>query len=279
MDHQTTRALLEEAAVEPDGLERLMAGDTASAQAVAGHLAGCPGCTDELIRLQRTSSVIRSVVRAMPPPELRERTLATVAAIGVPRRDGAGVPLPHATATNDTVAAVDTKAARVDRRLIAGWVATIAAAVILSVGSTVLIVENRVSDRLAAQSASLAALGDATIAALSIASQPDATLVTLSGTSDPQPGGRVSFSPSTTQLVLVAKGLAAPAPGKEYRAWVEIDGKRQRVGRLTFDDGVAYWSGAAPAVAGLQGPARFGISLVDAAAAGGTPPAVMLGEH
>ena len=89
----------------------------------------------------------------------------------------------------------------------------------------------------------------------------------------------MSFSPSTTQLVLVAKGLAAPAPGQEYRAWVEIDGKRQRVGRLTFDDGVAYWSGAAPAVAGLHGSARFGISLVDAAAAGGTPPAVMLGEH
>src|SRR3954467_12545209 len=104
MDHESTREILEVAALEPDGLDRLMAGDTASAQAVAGHLAGCPECTDELMRLQRTSSVIRSVVRAMPPPELRERTLATVAAIGVPRRDGAGAPLPHATATSDTAA-------------------------------------------------------------------------------------------------------------------------------------------------------------------------------
>ena len=180
--------------------------------------------------------------------------------------------------TNDAAAASDNKTTRLDRRLIAGWVATIAAAVILSVVSTVLIVESRESDRLAAQSTSLAALGDATIAALSIAAQPDATLVTLSGTNDPQRDGRLSFSPSTTQLVLVAKGLAQPSPGQEYRAWVEIGGQRQRVGRLTFDDGVAYWSGAAPAVAGLQGSARFGVSLVDAAATGGTPPAVMLGE-
>ena len=72
---------------------------------------------------------------------------------------GRARPLPHSTATNDTAAASDTKATRLDCRLIAGWVATIAAAVILSVGSTVLIVENRVSDRLAAQSASLASPG------------------------------------------------------------------------------------------------------------------------
>src|SRR4051812_24290739 len=91
MDHESTREMLEVAALEPDGLDRLMAGDTATAQAVAGHLAGCPSCTDELVRLQRVSSVIRSVVREMPSPELRERTLATVAAIGVPRGDAAFV--------------------------------------------------------------------------------------------------------------------------------------------------------------------------------------------
>src|SRR6187431_2212606 len=94
MDHEPTREILEVAALEPDGLDRLMAGDTATAQAVAGHLAGCPSCTDELVRLQRVSSVIRSVVREMPPPELRERTLATVAAIGVPRGEAALVSRP-----------------------------------------------------------------------------------------------------------------------------------------------------------------------------------------
>ena len=48
MDHDAVREQMELAAVEPDGLERLMAGDTPTAQAVAGHLAGCPACTEEL---------------------------------------------------------------------------------------------------------------------------------------------------------------------------------------------------------------------------------------
>jgi len=46
MDHDAVREQMELAAVEPDGLERLMAGDTPTAQAVAGHLAGCPACPD-----------------------------------------------------------------------------------------------------------------------------------------------------------------------------------------------------------------------------------------
>ena len=43
MDHDATREQLELAAVEPGGLERLMAGDTVAAQAVAAHVAGLPG--------------------------------------------------------------------------------------------------------------------------------------------------------------------------------------------------------------------------------------------
>src|SRR4029079_16616142 len=92
MDHESTREQLEVAALEPDGLDRLMAGDTATAQAVAGHLAGCPACSDELVRLQRASSVIRGVVREMPPPELRDRILASVRAIGTPRGEAMQVP-------------------------------------------------------------------------------------------------------------------------------------------------------------------------------------------
>ena len=48
MDHSEVRELLQDAAVEPGGLERLMAGDTPTAAVVAGHLAGCPDCADEL---------------------------------------------------------------------------------------------------------------------------------------------------------------------------------------------------------------------------------------
>ena len=49
MEHAEALERIEIAAAEPEGLDRLMAGDTADAAAVAGHLAGCPSCTAELV--------------------------------------------------------------------------------------------------------------------------------------------------------------------------------------------------------------------------------------
>ena len=88
MDHDAVREHLELAAAEPGGLERLMAGDTAVAQAVAAHLAGCPACTDELARLDRAATLVRGAVRATAPADLRERTLAAIRTAGVPRGPG-----------------------------------------------------------------------------------------------------------------------------------------------------------------------------------------------
>ena len=62
MDHDEVLELLQDAAIEPGGLERLMAGDTPTAGAVAGHLAGCSSCTAELERLRRSVGLIRPAV-------------------------------------------------------------------------------------------------------------------------------------------------------------------------------------------------------------------------
>ena len=85
MDHDAVKEALELAAVEPGGLERLMAGDTPEAQAVAGHIAGCEACA-------RRARARRSRERGGPridgrgaAPDLKERTLAYVLARGVPR--------------------------------------------------------------------------------------------------------------------------------------------------------------------------------------------------
>ena len=85
MDHDQTLEALELAAVEPGGLDRLMAGDTPQAAAIAGHLAGCEPCTDELGRLHRAVPLLRDVVRTTAPADLRERTLAFVRDRGVSR--------------------------------------------------------------------------------------------------------------------------------------------------------------------------------------------------
>jgi hypothetical protein len=272
MDHDAVREQLELAATEPGGLERLMAGDTALAQAVAGHLAGCPSCTDELARLERASTLIRGVVRATAPADLRERTLAAIRSAGVPRAPAvAAVAGSVAVAGNAPAAGVPTDApARQPRsagawtgRFALGWVAATAAAVVLSVVATSLIVGSRVDERLATQAETVEALQEVAIATLQVTGEPDARRVALAGTTAGLEGDLV-FSPGTSELVVVATGLTPPPAGQEYRCWVEQAGQRERVGKMFFSDDLAYWVGPAPAVDGLVSGATFGVSLVNA---------------
>ena len=260
MDHDETREQLDLAALEPGGIERLMAGDTPMAQAVAAHLVGCPACSDELLRLERASHVIRSAVRELAPADLRERTIAAVRAQGVPRgrsaAAAASVPAAAAMAAAPLVPAAP-------RRRVLGWVAAIAAAVVLSVVATSLIVGSRIDEGLAAQAKSIAALQQVTLATLHISAEPDAEHVQLAGPTNPGLAGSLVFSSSTTQLSVVATGLTPPPAGFEYRCWVEVNGSRERVGKMFFSGGLAYWVGPAPAISGIGGGARFGVSLVE----------------
>jgi hypothetical protein len=277
MDHDATRERLESAALEPGGLERLMAGDTASAQAVAAHLAGCPSCADEAARLQRAATLIRKTVREMPSPELRERTLAAIRVEGVVR------PLPIAAAVATVAAPVAVAPARspVRRRPVAplfGWAASVAAAVVLSVLATWLLIGARVDGQLANQAESISALEEVTSATLTVTSQPDARHVALAGVANASIDGNLAFSPSTAQLVVVATGLTPPPAGLEYRCWVEVGGTRQRVGKMFFGQDLAYWVGPAPAVSGLSSGATFGVSLVGSAGAALDTDPVLLGK-
>ena len=237
MDHDTTLEQLELAALEPDGLERLMAGDTASAQAVAAHLAGCPSCTAELVRLERAAPIIRDSVRELMPADLRERTLAAVRAEGRPRGAsltpalagaGAGTSGAAAPVIADPEAAAYTAptpmratTGSTTRRQVLGWIGAIAAAVVLSVVTTSIIVGSRVDDQLASQAETISALEEVTTQTLAVTSEPDAQHVALAGTTDPALAGSLAFSPTTAELVVVADGLTEPAAGHEYRCWVE----------------------------------------------------------
>jgi len=286
MDHEGTREQLELAAIEPGGLERLMAGDTATAQAVAAHLAGCDSCSDELVRLGRASALIREGVRELPPPDLKARTLAAIRAEGVRRPLMAGAAVAHAAMTAPVAApafARETPAptpairepvavpaaavaarSRPSRGQVIGWFGAIAAAVVLSVVATTLLIGSRVDQQLAVQGATVAALEKLTTAALDVSGEPDAQHVALAGVTDPKLDGSLVFSPATTELVVVSYGLTNPPAGQEYRCWVEVNGQRQRVGKMFFSNDLAYWAGDVPAVSGLSGAATFGVSLVDA---------------
>ena len=126
MDHEDVLEQLELAAVEPGGLDRLMAGDTAMAAAVVGHLAGCDGCAEEFRRLTRAEPLLRDLVRTTPPEDLRERTLAFVRDHGRPRGSTEPTPMPLAAAV-----AAEPRRSRLERVL--PWVATAAAVLALTV--------------------------------------------------------------------------------------------------------------------------------------------------
>ncbi len=276
MDHETVLEALEIAAAEPGGLDRLMAGDTPTAMAVAGHLAGCAECTLELERWRRVQADVAQVVGDTPAPELRDRTLAYIRQYGVPRGpEAVPVPAAAAAAASLPVAAspqvdatlpppTDLAAARDRRRSVLVWVGAVAAAVVLSVVATTFLVGSRVDDRLAAQDQAIEDLAAVTTATLHVTAEPDVERVALAGTSGTPTTGTLIYSPSTTELVVVATGLTQPPAGQEYHCWVLVDGQRQNIGKMFFGGGLAYWVGPSPAVADLPDDGTFGVSLVDA---------------
>jgi hypothetical protein len=263
MDHHEVRDLLADAAVEPDGLERLMAGDTPTAALVAGHLAGCPDCADELERLRRSIGIIRPTVRAVPPPELRERTLAYVRAVGRPRGASASATAPSvvsAAATEPRPIALDSGSRRIARLpLLAG----LAAALVLAMGGTALVVNGTRDAVVRTQAAEIEALGEVAVWTLRVDAQPDVRRVPLASPSGAATNGTLVFSPSSAELVVIADQLTPAPAGKEYRCWVETGGRRAPIGKMFFGGQIAYWVGDAPKIAGIGTDARFGVSLVD----------------
>lgn len=274
MDHHDVRDMLEDAALEPDGLERLMAGDTPTAALVAGHLAGCPDCAEELARLHRAAGLIRPVVRSAPAPELRQRTLAFVAAVGRPRGRSVGDlagPVapepsrpaiePSASVAIPTDAVIAARAGRRADRLPA--LAGLAAALIVAVAATgVVLNANRDAD-VRSQTDQVEALGKVARWTLRVDGRPDVRRIALTSTTGAATTARLVFSPSTTELVVVADQLAPPPAGREYRCWLEVDGTRASIGKMYFGGDLAYWVGDVAELAGLGPDARFGVSLVE----------------
>jgi anti-sigma-K factor RskA len=266
MDHHEVRELLEDAAVEPGGLERLMAGDTPSAALVAGHLAGCPECSQEMERLRRTVGVIRPAVQAVPPPELRQRTLDYVAAVGRPR----GV---AAAATGAPVGGVVAAAVEPPRPMepgrrrptIARWAlgGAIAAALVVAIFGGGMVIGGNNAGANRTQAEEVDALGDVARWTMRVDGQADARRVMLASADGGPTAATLLFSPSSKDLVIVADQLTPPPAGEEYRCWVAVNGDRKPIGKMFFGGRLAYWVGPVDAVAGLPANAQFGVSLVD----------------
>ncbi len=270
MQHGDVRERLELAALEPGGLDRLTAGDAPDAAVVAGHLAGCSSCLLELDRLRRSTSILRDIIVAAPPAELRERTLAFVRELGVPRGSATagGIASPATPAGTDRPGAGSSPVAgqarglagRRDLRRPAAWIASIAAAVVLSVVATTALLGARNSEEIDA----LARVASWNVGIAAASDGAHIPLRSNDGTSAGSPRGELSFARSTGALVVVVRDLAEPPAGREYGCWLQApDGSLTRVGRMDFAAGIAYWVGNVPAVAKAAPGTTFGIWLVD----------------
>ncbi|MDP9482860.1 MAG: hypothetical protein M3P84_06520 [Chloroflexota bacterium] len=279
MDHAEVRELLELATVEPDGLDRLAAGDTPAAAAIAGHLAGCAECAEEARRLSVVGQLVRDAVETAVPPELRSRTLELVRTVGRPRRGVATATVPAATQGRD--AAIGSAAAPTGRqqdapapqvqpgaghgrRRVIGWAAALAAVLVVALVGGGLLGLRLVDDQ-RAHAAALAALNTAT---LRVSAEPDALRVILVGAANGAGAaltGTLLFSAKTEELVVSAPGLREPPAGQVFACWITLaDGSRARLGTMDFGGGLAYWEGWAEELKDAGPGTTFGITLVDA---------------
>jgi hypothetical protein len=282
MEHAEALERIEMAAVEPDGLDRLMAGDTVDAAAIAGHLAGCPACTAELARIRRTSTLARDVIRTSPDPALRERTLAYVRSAGIPRGAAApaaavagggiatgGAPAaeasgPPARVTSSEPASIDEgrERRRVERLRLA--VLGLAAALVITVvggGLAFRSASSHSDAELADATSEVAVLEETNRATLRVTAQPDAHRVALTSTGAAGPEGTLLYSPSSGELVAVASGLTPEGADQEYGCWVEVDGQRTRIGRMFWAGNLWTWAGPVTGLADIPAGATFGVSL------------------
>jgi hypothetical protein len=258
INHDEARELLELAAVQPGGLDRLTAGDTTESAVLADHLAGCPSCTAEAERLRVSAGLIREAVLESPPAELRERTLALVRAVGRPRT-AEQLAAPTPTPTPLPLADVPRRSLRS-----VAWPLGLAAAVVLAVAGTagfLAIQGDSASQASQANQAIATELARVTSWTLRVEAEPNVKRVVLASTSGSGPAGTVLFSPTTSDLVVVATGLNAAPAGQEYRCWVLVNGVRQGVGRMDLGAGLAYWVGPVPGLTNLPIGTPFGVSL------------------
>ncbi len=280
INHDEARELLELAAVQPGGLDRLAAGDTTESAVLADHLAGCPSCSAEAERLRASAGLIREAILETPPAELRERTLALVRAVGRPRGALAPTALaPSLPASPAPPAPVELAAPRslptpARRRFRSVALPLgLAAAIVLAVAGTAAFVTNRSNSSLQASDAVATELARVANWTLRVEAEPDVRRVALAAASGSAPSGTLLFSPTTSDLVVVATGLMAAPAGQEYRCWVLINGVRKDVGRMDLGAGLAYWVGPVPGLTGLAAGAPFGVSLatIDGPLAPGDP--------
>jgi hypothetical protein len=155
------------------------------------------------------------------------------------------------------------------------WVLATAALLVIAVGLTAGVVSNLNAAQARQASAEIDGLAEVATWTAHLESTPDVQHVVLTsaaagGSNDLV--GSLIFSGSSQEVVVIADGLAEPGPNQQYGCWVEVNGQRERLGRMYLSGDLGYWVGDSPALASVPPGSTFGVTLVDTNGSGGNQP-------
>ena len=240
-----------------------MAGDTPDAIALAGHLAGCDGCTrssagcgassSRSARSSRPSprpSCAHGRWRSWPPSVGRERTVGPRASPPVPRppsRSAAGgrhleptLPMPTSHGPTRTEPSARSRCSVPLRAAAAAVLASPPRAPPPSPSP-------RSARRLTSPALGrIDGLAEVRRGRRGLNAEPRAphiTLVDTARTRRPAIGSPRVLAGEPGDLVVVAAACPSRPPGREYRCWVTWTGIASALGKMYFTADIAYWVG------------------------------------
>ena len=143
------------------------------------------------------------------------------------------------------------------------WPVALVASVILAILGTATVVNSRNAADLEANREAAGELARLASWSLKVSSEPDSQQVSLASPSGSDASGTLLYSPTTTDLVVVARNLPAAPAGQEYRCWVTVDGSTRDIGLMEVGGGLAYWVGPVPGLDQLPAGTPFGVSLAE----------------
>ena len=276
LTHAEARELLADLALDADNLDPA-ALDRLAGEPLAEHLGACNECGLDLATWQRTHAAVRAALvdPADPAHPMRLADMADDEPIQAPDelrsvvRNRARIAIMQPAAGQQPREVRDARRPRALRRLLP-LVAVLA--VLLVAGGALL----DQGTRLDAARAEAAALQAVTATLDRVLADPKHRVVELRG-ADGIAAGSISWS--SRDLVVLTTALAAPPADREYRCWVEENGKRSGVGQMWFAGGTAYWTGTLSAwgATSFGDGATFGISLEPIAGSTGGP-AILAGQ-
>jgi anti-sigma-K factor RskA len=210
---------------EAVGAFALDALDPDERRAFEAHLAGCDRCQAEVGELRRVSAAMAlSAASEAPPASLRARTLARATAqpqsppIGR-RITAAPVPAPRRAVSFTRLAAAAAVVAAATLGVYA-WSLRSQVDDLRRLAADMTSRTEQLRDQLSAARADLVRL----MQTMDRIGGPSAMRVSLTGTSGAPGASGQAFLGADRTLVLVARGLPAPRPGRSYQVWMVMPG-------------------------------------------------------